>query len=74
MTKLLEQAIEALRKLPPQRQDELAEVITMVAGEQATQHTEAQLATIDEGIADADAGRFVSDIEVSALFAKYRSA
>ena len=25
MTKLLEQAIEALRKLPPQRQDELAE-------------------------------------------------
>ena len=73
MTKSLEQAIEALRKLPPKRQDELAEVITMVAGEQTAQHTKAQLDAIDEGIADADAGRFVSDLEVSALFAKYRS-
>ena len=74
MTKLLEQAIETLRKLPPQRQDELAEVITMAVGEELAEYTPAQLAAIDEGIRDADAGHFVSDIEVSALFGKYRSA
>ena len=74
MTKLLEQAIEPLRKLPPQRQDELAEMITMAVGEETTPYTPGQLAAIDEGIRDADAGRFVNGMEVSALFAKYRSA
>lgn len=33
-----------------------------------------QIAKIKEGIADADAGRFASDEEVEAVFARYRSA
>lgn len=74
MTKLLEQAIESLRKLPPQRQDELAEVISMAVGEDAPAYTQSQLAAIDEGIRDADAGNFASDAEVAALFSKYRTA
>ena len=74
MTKLLEQAIEAIRKLPPQRQDELAEVLSLAASDEATHYTSEQLAAIDEGVDDAEAGRFTTDAEVVALFAKFRSA
>jgi hypothetical protein len=72
MAKLLEQALEALRNLPPERQAELAEVITMAAEEGSGHCSRAQLDAIDEGIADA--GRFASDTDVKALFAKFRSA
>jgi len=74
MTKLLEEAIAAVRKLPEQRQDELAEVLRAASETRANAHTKEQRDAIEAGIADADAGRFASDDEVAALFSKYRAA
>ena len=74
MTKLLEQAIKAIRRLPAKRQDELAAAMLEVTKPSPGGYTEAQLAAIDEGIADADAGRFVSDEDIERFFARYRSA
>ena len=72
MTKLLDQAIEAVRRLPEERQNELAEALAAAASSEPRKYTDAQLEAIDEGIADANAGRFVSDSELSAFLAKYR--
>ena len=46
----------------------------MAVGEDAPAYTQSQLAAIDEGIRDADAGNFASDAEVAALFSKYCTA
>lgn len=35
--------------------------------------TAEQMRLVDEGIADADAGRFASDEEMQAIFAKYKT-
>ena len=56
MTKLLEQAIKAIRRLPAKRQDELAAAMLEATKPSPGGYTGAQLAAIDEGIADADAG------------------
>jgi predicted transcriptional regulator len=74
MTKQLEQAFEAVRKLPAERQNELAEALEAAADMAPRSYTNDQLAALDEGIADADAGRFVSDTDLAKLFAKYRGA
>ncbi len=73
MSSKLEQALDALRKLPEERQDELAEALYLGAQTTTENHTAAQLAAIDEGIADAEAGRFASDQEVAVLLARFRS-
>ena len=74
MTKLMEKAIQALRGLPADRQDEIAEAMLAVAQTPAVEYSAAQLAAIDEGIADADAGRFAPDEDVRRLFARFRAA
>ena len=73
MTKLLEQAIKAVRKLPPERQDELAEGLVMAAASAKERtYTPEQIKAMREGYEQAEAGQFVSDEEVEALFAKFR--
>ncbi len=72
MTKLLEQAIEEVRKLSPKRQDELAEVL--VSATSKISHTPEQIQAIDEGIADANAGRFATDEEITKIFGSLRAA
>lgn len=62
---------------PPEAQAELAAYAAeieaaLAAGEY--QPTEAERAGIDRGLADANAGRFASDEEVAAVFARYRGA
>ena len=75
MTKLMEQAIAAIRRLPDRRQDELAEALILASAEAPVEgYSAEQLAAIDEGLADADAGRFASDEEVAQRFARYRAA
>jgi predicted transcriptional regulator len=61
---------EALERLSPERQRELADVLQQLA-DTPTLSCE-QKGAIDEGIAQADAGDFASDEEVAALFARYR--
>lgn len=70
----MDKAIATIRQLPDARQDELAEAMLAVANMPPVECTPEQLAAIDEGIADADAGRFVSDADVEKLFSQFRTA
>ncbi len=73
MTKLLEKAIAAVRKLSPERQDELAEVLLSASSDIPLQVTEDERLAIEAGLADANAGRFATGEDVHALFAKHRT-
>ena len=76
-TKRLTQALERVEAWPAHAQDELAEIArdiddSLSKGEY--QPTPAELAGIDRGLRDAEAGCFASDAEVEAAFAKLRGA
>ena len=73
MTTKLDHAYEVLSKLPADRRDELADAMVQMAQTPAHTYTPAQNAAVDEGLADANAGRFVSDEELQATFARFRS-
>ncbi len=74
MTDLLERAVARLRDLPPERQNEIAEVLLMLADQEpaAYEFSDAQLAKIRKGLAEAEAGDFLSNDEVEALFRRSR--
>lgn len=74
MTRLLEKAIAVVRKLAPERQDEVASMILSASSEAPVEITHEELEAVEAGLADADAGRFAADEEVEALFAKFRTA
>ena len=74
MTKLLEKVIEVVRKLAPERQDEVAGMILSASSEVPVELTADELEAVEAGLADANAGRFATDDEVEALFAKFRAA
>lgn len=74
MTKLLEQAIEAARKLPPDEQDDIARAIIQLAGEgdaPPVPLTPDERAAIDRSKAAAAHGEFATDDEVRAVWAKH---
>lgn len=54
MTKLLKQAIEALRKLPPGRQDEAAEILLSVLGQdhESIRLTPEQIAEVERRLGE----------------------
>ncbi len=72
MTSKIDQAIEDVRKLPKERQDEIADILSAMTAEVPT--TPELLAAVDEGIEDADAGRFADPSAIEALFARFRRA
>ncbi|SDP46615.1 hypothetical protein SAMN05444050_6953 [Afipia sp. GAS231] len=72
MTKLLEQAVDSVRTLPPEVQDELARLLLQVAGEEQpvillTPEERADLAEADAEIAR---GEFATDEQMRAILAK----
>ena len=73
MTKLLEQALESVRKLPAARQDEIAQAILNAAAEVDIEEDvdQADLPSLLDGLADADAGRFATDEEVAAAYQRF---
>lgn len=73
-TKALTEAMRRAETWPEEAQEELAEIAReMEAGFGGVYHaTPEELAGIDRGIREADAGKFVTDEEVEATFAKYR--
>ena len=73
MTKLLEQAIEAVRRLPPDSQDEIACAILRLAGSEAEAEPidPAHLAAVLEGLAQAKRREFATDGEVEAAFRRF---
>lgn len=73
MTKLLEKALQAVRLLPPENQDEIARAMLNLAG-QSSEPEEidpAHLTDVLEGLAQAKRREFASDAEVEAAFRRF---
>jgi len=73
MTKLLDQAIDAVRRLPPKSQDDIARAILHLAGsELEAEPIEAHhLAAVLEGLSQAKRRAFATDEEVEAAFRRF---
>ena len=73
MTKLLEQAVETVRGLSPEVQDDLARILLQLAGKDQPvyQLSAAEEASLAESLAQADRGEFATDEQVRAIWAKY---
>ena len=74
MTKLLERAVEAVRRLPPETQDEIARVVLQLAGDDefAVSLTEDERAALAQSKAAAERGDFAGGEEAPAVWAKHR--
>ena len=72
MMKVLEDAIEKVRKLPEERQAYVAEVLEQIAaaGSDPFSVPEEHRAAVLEGLEQAERGEFVSDDETAALWKK----
>ena len=74
MTKLLDQALEAARKLPPEAQDKIAYIVLRLTGaddESPVLLTSEERAAITASKAAAAYGEFATDEEVRAVWAKH---
>ena len=74
MTKLLEQALEAVRLLPAESQDEIARaILTLARGDDREPEPidPAHLAAVLEGLAQAERREFATDEEVEAAFRRF---
>lgn len=73
MTKLLDQAVEAARALPPELQDDIARVMFQLAGneEPPVILSIEERAALDRSKAAAARGEFATDEQVRAVWAKH---
>lgn len=73
MTKLLEQALEAIRRLPPDTQDEIARAMLKLAGDEEEPEPidPAHLPDVLESLAQAKRRHFATDEEVEAAFRRF---
>lgn len=73
MTKLLEQAVEAVRQLSPDAQDEIARAMLELASHEGEPEpvSPEHLAAVLEGLAQAKRREFASDAEVEAAFRRF---
>ena len=73
MIKALEDAIDKLRALPPERQADAADALEMIvnASRQTYVMSGEERALVEEGLADLDAGRNVPDDEMAAFWARH---
>lgn len=73
MTKLFEKAVETVRGLPAEMQDDLARMLLQLAGEDqpALELSAEEAASFDESLAQADRGEFATDEQVRAIWAKH---
>jgi predicted transcriptional regulator len=73
MTKLLDKALEAVRRLPPDTLDEIAHVMLNLADDGEPEDIDpAHLASVLEGPAQAERGEFATDAEVEAAFRRFK--
>lgn len=75
MTKLLDRALEAVRRLPPANQDEIAWAMLWLAGtsDEPEEIDRAHLAAVLEGLEQAKRRDFASDAEVEAALRLFDS-
>lgn len=73
MTELLEKALEAVRLLPPENQDEIAHAMLSLAGQDfAPEEIDpAHLADVLEGLAQAKRREFAGETEVEGAFRRF---
>jgi hypothetical protein len=73
MTKMLDAAIAAVRRLPPDQQDAIASaMIGLADGDDAPELIDpAHQAAIAEGVAQVQRGDFASEQEVEAVFRRF---
>jgi hypothetical protein len=74
MTKLLDQALEAARGLPPDAQDDIARVVLRLAGRDDSVPvalSPAERAAVASSKAAATRGEFATDEQVRSVWAKY---
>ena len=73
MTKLLERALEIVRRLPSDSQDEIARAMLHLADHngEPEQVDTAHLAGVLEGLSQAKLRKFASDAEVEAAFRRF---
>lgn len=75
MTKLLEQALDAVRLLPPDDQDEIARIMIQLAHSEAAEPVRLspeEREAIVRSRAAAARGEFASDEQIDAAWAKHR--
>jgi DNA-binding TFAR19-related protein (PDSD5 family) len=73
MTKLLEKALEAVRQLPPDSQDEIARAMLSLAGNEREPEDidPAHLSDVLESLAQAKRREFATDAEVEGAFRRF---
>jgi len=73
MTKLLEQALETVRRLPPDTQDEIARAMLTLAGNDGEPEAidPAHLPDVLESLAQARRRQFATDAEVEDAFRRF---
>jgi predicted transcriptional regulator len=75
MIKILEDAIEKVKRLSPERQQYAAEVLEQIAeaGDEVYRLSDEERRLVQEGLDDVDAGRVVSDEDMAAFWARHRA-
>jgi hypothetical protein len=73
MTKLLDKALEAVRRLPPDSQDEIARAMLALSNveREAEDIDPAHLPGVLEGLAQAKDRDFATDAEIEAIFRRF---
>jgi hypothetical protein len=71
MSDLLDQAVIAVRRLDPARQDEIATIIQMLAADEDDEFTAEDEAAIELSQAESARGEYATDEEVAAVWRKY---
>ena len=73
MTKLLEKALEAVRRLPPDGQDEIALAMLTLSGHDGEPQDidDGHLPAVLEGLAQAKRRELATDAEVEAAFRRF---
>ena len=73
MTKLLEKALEAVRRLPPDSQDQIALAMLNLSanGGEPEKIDPAHLPAVLEGLAQARRREFATDAEIEAAFRRF---
>jgi hypothetical protein len=73
MTKLLEKALEAVRRLPPDSQDHIALAMLSLTGNEGEPEKIdlAHLPAVLEGLAQAKRRQFATDAEIEAAFRRF---
>ena len=73
MTKLLQQALEKVRRLPADSQDEIARAMLTLAGDEGESEEidPAHLPDVLESLAQAKRRKFATDAEIEAAFRRF---